>query len=127
MNFIKIFTMLFIFFSFSQKSFAEEQHQRQRIKNGVKTGELTKEEAESLRQQHRELRAAKKKMKEDGVFSKEERQKMREMKKAARKKIYKEKHDDEKRPSKNSDEANTVEKTTEEAINEDDEKELDEE
>jgi polyhydroxyalkanoate synthesis regulator phasin len=74
-----------------------ERHERKRIKQGVKSGELTKEEAKELRQEQREIHQKEREMKSDGTLTKEERKELHQDINDASKNIYEEKHDSEKR------------------------------
>ena len=74
-----------------------ERHQRRRIKQGVKSGELTKDEAKKLRNEQKSIHREEREMKSDGSLTAEERAKLRQDQNAASKDIYEEKHDDEKR------------------------------
>jgi hypothetical protein len=70
---------------------------RQRINQGVRSGELTKVEAARLRAQKQDLQQEKKDYKLDGI-SAEERKDLRQDKKTLSKKIYRQKHDAQVRP-----------------------------
>ena len=74
-----------------------EHRQKQRIKQGVKSGELTREEARGLRQEQREIRAKEREMKSDGVVTREERKELHQDLNEASKHIAEEKHDAERR------------------------------
>jgi hypothetical protein len=73
------------------------KNQKRRIKQGVRSGELTKDEAKELRQGHGELRKEIRDAKKDGVVTKEERKDIHKDLNAESKKIYQEKHDADKR------------------------------
>ncbi len=77
--------------------FANQKHQNQRIKAGVKSGELTKEEAQELRQDRREYREDRKEAMSDGSLSKEERQNLRQERMENSRKIHELKHNANKR------------------------------
>jgi len=72
--------------------------QRQRIKEGIKSGELTKDEAKELRQEGKAIREKVKDAKSDGVVTKEERKELHKDMNDRSKDIYEKKHNDEKRP-----------------------------
>lgn len=74
------------------------QNQKDRIRQGVKSGELTKQEAEQLRQEHRGIRKEREQLKSDGELTPEERGQLQEKINAASEHIHQEKHDEEKRP-----------------------------
>lgn len=68
------------------------QNQRQRIKQGVKSGELTKAEAKNVINDQREIRQEVKEAKADGVVTKEERKDIKQDQRQASRKIYRKKH-----------------------------------
>ena len=99
----------------SAQSFAEPHHQRphhprdpgvnqrqhnqdQRIRQGVRSGELTKQETGGLLQERRAIRQEERDYKSDGKLTKDERKDLHQDLNALSKDIYNEKHDDEKRP-----------------------------
>ena len=71
--------------------------QHQRIHEGVRSGELTKEEAKNVRTEQREVRKTKRNAREDGTVTREEKKEIKEMQDEASKNVYEEKHDEEKR------------------------------
>lgn len=73
------------------------RRQTARINQGVRSGELTKDEAKGLREDHKELRKEIRDAKSDGKVTREERKQIRKDQNAESKKIYDEKHDSEKR------------------------------
>jgi uncharacterized protein (DUF3084 family) len=77
---------------------ARQHHQAERIKQGVRSGELTRSETRDLMQEHREIRAQERAYKSDGVMTREERKDMHQDLDNLSKNIYSEKHDEEKRP-----------------------------
>ena len=95
--------VLFSSFMFSGIIVAQDQpiknrmgKQHQRIEQGVKSGELTKEEVQQLKDEQKNIRAMKEKAKADGVVTKEEKQQIRAARKTASEHISQEKHDVEK-------------------------------
>jgi hypothetical protein len=69
-------------------------HQQHRIKEGVKSGELTKGEAGKLEAQQGKIAVDKAKAKSDGVVTPEERAKLKREQHRASKNIYHKKHND---------------------------------
>jgi hypothetical protein len=67
-------------------------HQQQRIKEGVKSGELTKGEAAKLEAQQGKIAVDKAKAKSDGVVTAKERAKLRHEQNKASKNVYRKKH-----------------------------------
>lgn len=72
---------------------AREKNQKERIKDGVKDGELTKVEAARLRQQQRNIKKTEAKAKADGEVTPEERIRLEHKQNKASRKIAKQKHD----------------------------------
>ncbi len=72
---------------------AREHNQKDRIKEGVKTGELTKPEAKRLAKQQRHIKKTEAKAKADGDVTEAERAKLDRKQDRASKRIAKQKHD----------------------------------
>ncbi len=66
--------------------------QRERVKQGVKSGEVTKEEVARIREERKEVRATVKDAKSDGVFTKEEKKEMKEQRKETKKGVVRAKN-----------------------------------
>jgi len=76
----------------------KRQHrQKDRIKQGVRSGELTKEEAKSLRGEQKAIRQKERAYKSDGTLTKDERKELHQELNESSKHIAEEKHDTEKR------------------------------
>jgi hypothetical protein len=69
-----------------------QHHQQQRIKQGVKSGELTKGEAARLEAQQGRIAVDKAKAKSDGVVTPKERAKLNREQNRASRNIYRKKH-----------------------------------
>jgi len=76
---------------------ARQANQRDRIQQGVRSGELTRAEAKGLRQEQRTIRTEERAYKSDGVLTPAERKDLHQDLNQASKDIYNEKHDTEKR------------------------------
>ena len=74
-----------------------QSEQQARIRQGVKSGELTKGEVQSLRGEERAIRQEERQFKSDGKLTVAERQKLNADQNKASKDIYDEKHDADKR------------------------------
>ena len=66
--------------------------ERKRIKQGVKSGELTRAETKNLIQDQKEIKAEVKAAKADGTVTPEERKDIRQDQKKASREIYRKKH-----------------------------------
>ena len=76
------------------KATKRQVHQQQRIKEGVKSGELTKGEAARLEAQQGKIAVDKAKAKSDGVVTAKERAKLHREQDRASKNIYRKKHNE---------------------------------
>ena len=76
-----------------------QHHQVERIRQGVRSGELTRSEVQGLNEQRREIRQQERAYKADGQLTKAERKDLHQDMNALSKDIYNEKHDAEKRPN----------------------------
>lgn len=76
---------------------AREHRQHKRINQGVRSGQLTKEETKDLAAQQHEIRQEERQYRSDGKFTKEERKDVQQDMDKASKDIYQEKHDAETR------------------------------
>jgi len=72
-------------------------NQTSRIVQGVKSGELTHDEAQDLRTERRDIRDLEHTYKEDGALTRDERQDLHQQLNQQSQEIYEEKHDEEKR------------------------------
>lgn len=75
-----------------------QHHQSDRIRQGVRSGELTRAEAKDLREDRRDIRQEERAYKADGHLTKAERRDLHQDMNALSKDIYNEKHDGDKRP-----------------------------
>ena len=74
-----------------------QRRQHKRIRHGVESGNLTKEEAAKLKSDQKAIHAEKKVAKADGTVTKEERRKIRADQSRTSKDIHQEKHDAQKK------------------------------
>jgi polyhydroxyalkanoate synthesis regulator phasin len=74
-----------------------EHRQNRRIRRGVKSGELTRDEAKTLRREQKDIRQKERDMKSDGALTREERKELHQDLNEASRNIHEEKHDAEKR------------------------------
>jgi hypothetical protein len=74
-----------------------QANQTARIQQGVKSGELTHDEAQELRTERRDIRDLEHTYKEDGALTRDERQDLHQQLNQQSQEIYEEKHDDQTR------------------------------
>lgn len=75
-----------------------QNHQQHRLKQGVKSGELTRAEGRQLHQERKAIRVQERAYKSDGNLTRAERKDLHQDLNALSKDIYQQKHDDESRP-----------------------------
>lgn len=89
-------TLILVAFAATSANAQVRKHahnQRERIKQGVKSGELTKKEAKNLTQDQKEIHKDIKDAKtDDGKIDKQERKEIRKEQKQESRKIYRKKH-----------------------------------
>jgi hypothetical protein len=73
-------------------------NQQRRIRQGVRSGELTRPETKKREAEQAKIQADKKAAKSDGTVTKDERKQLHKEENKASKDIYKQKHDAQKRP-----------------------------
>ncbi len=84
--------MAFSISSANAQAHKTAQYQHQRIRQGFKSGELTKAEAVNLRNDQKNIRHEAKEAKADGIVNKEERKDIRQDQKQESRKIFRKKH-----------------------------------
>ena len=78
--------------SFAASINERQQKQRDRIANGIQSGELTRVEAKKLTKQQHKIAAKEARFKSDGVLTRKERSKLQHNLNKASKNIYRKKH-----------------------------------
>ena len=88
---------LFAIQSEARSTQQRQQHQAKRIGEGVKSGQLSQEEARGLASQQSDIQNAKREARKSGGIDADERTKLKQMQNDASKNIHEQKHDTEKR------------------------------
>ena len=98
MKSLKLICLLGIFVVISAQNGIKETQMKQskRIAQGVRSGELTKQEAKKLKNGQKKIQKMKKRAKFDGVVTKKEKTRIKKEQKKQSNKIYKQKHDKQK-------------------------------
>lgn len=78
--------------SVNAQTVIRQKRQHQRIRQGVKSGELTRAEAINLRNGQKEIREEKREAKADGVVTPAEKQEIRQDQRKESRKIFRKKH-----------------------------------
>ena len=77
---------------------ARQQHQRERIQQGVASGELTRRETHKVVEEQRDIRQLERAYKSDGTLTGAERRDLQHEQNQASRDIYSQKHDEQDRP-----------------------------
>lgn len=86
------FASLFLLFAILVSTADAQANQRRRIRQGVRSGELTKAETVNLRKGQKDIRQDKRQARADGVVTPTERKEIRQEKRQESRKIYRKKH-----------------------------------
>jgi hypothetical protein len=81
-------------------TFAQGQgnrHERQRIRRGIYSGQITRGEAGELRERHRQIRQERRDYRSDGTLTRDERRDLHRDRRDFNRQIYRERHDDQRR------------------------------
>lgn len=90
--------LLFGGFAWAQSSIDQrERRQQRRIADGVRSGELTRQEVKKLEKQQARIHRQEARAKSDGEFTAKERARIQKKQNQASRQIYKEKHDNQDR------------------------------
>ncbi len=89
---IKVILSAIALVAISSTSFG--QNQTARVKDGIKSGEITKSEAAKIKEKRQETQATVKDAKADGVVTPEEKLEIERKRKEASRTIYRKKHND---------------------------------
>ncbi len=93
-KFLVLLIILFClgFGSLNAQTVKTPRHERQRIKQGVKSGEITRRETKTLAMQQKDIRHDKKEARADGRVTPAERRHIRRDERKASRSIYRKKH-----------------------------------
>lgn len=75
-----------------------DRSDRQRIRRGVRSGQITRDEARQIRERERQLRAERRGYRSDGVITREERREIRRDERGQDRYIRQQRRDDDRRP-----------------------------
>jgi hypothetical protein len=76
----------------------DQRSDRQRVRRGVRSGQITREEAQAIRERERQLRAERRAYRSDGVLTREERREIRRDEREQDRYIRQQRRDDERNP-----------------------------
>jgi hypothetical protein len=92
-----LLSAIVMIFGLSADSFAQGRGDRRRIRSGVRSGQLTRDEARELRSQRRSLRREWHGYRSDGTLSRSERREIRRDRRQYNREIRRERWDDDRR------------------------------
>jgi Spy/CpxP family protein refolding chaperone len=86
-------------FGLASTSFGQEHNRndRRRIERGIRSGQLTRDEARGLRESHRQIRQERRDYRSDGTFTRDERRDLRRDRRELSRQIHSERHDNDRR------------------------------
>ena len=84
-------------FGLSADSFGQGRNDRRRIRSGIRSGQITRDEAQSLRQRRREIRQEQRIYRSDGTLSRYERREIRSDRRDYNRQIRNERRDNDRR------------------------------
>jgi hypothetical protein len=73
------------------------RHERQRIQRGVRSGQLTRDEARGLRERRRDIQRERRDYRSDGTITRDERRDIHRDRGELNRQIYRERHDNQRR------------------------------
>ncbi|HEV7859955.1 MAG TPA: hypothetical protein VGO91_15160 [Pyrinomonadaceae bacterium] len=73
------------------------RHERRRIERGIRSGQLTRDEARGLRQSQRQIRQERRGYRSDGTITRDERRDLHQDRRDLNRQIYRERHDSDRR------------------------------
>jgi hypothetical protein len=83
--------------SLSADSFAQGRGDRRRIRSGIRSGQITRDEAQALRQRRREIRQEQRTYRSDGTLTRAERREIRNDRRDYNRQIRNERRDNDRR------------------------------
>jgi len=86
-------------FGLSANSFGQGRGDRRRIRSGIRSGQITRDEAQALRQRRREIQQERRTYRSDGTLTRDERRDIRSDRRDYNRQIRSERHDNDRRNS----------------------------
>ncbi len=99
---IVVLSAIIMFLGFTADTFAQGRDDRRRIRDGVRSGQITRDEARQIRERERQLRAARRGYRSDGTLTREERREIRRNEREQDRYVRSQRRDDERRPRFNN-------------------------
>jgi hypothetical protein len=92
-----LLSAIVMLFSITTDTFAQRRGDRRRIRSGIRSGQITREEARVLRAQRREIRQERRVYRSDGTLTRDERRDIRRDRRAYDRQIRNERRDNDRR------------------------------
>jgi hypothetical protein len=92
-----LLSALIMLFSMTTDTFGQGRGDRRRIRNGIRSGQITRDEARALRERRREIRQEQRTYRSDGTLTRDERRDIRRDRRGYDQQIRKERRDNDRR------------------------------
>jgi hypothetical protein len=86
-----------MFFGLTADTYGQGRNDRRRIRSGVRSGQITRDEARALRERQRQIRQEQRAYRSDGTLTREERREIRRDRRELDRQIRNERRDDDRR------------------------------
>src|SRR4028118_654152 len=94
-----ILSAIVMLFGLTADAFGQGRNDRQRVRNGVRSGQITRDEARQIRERERQIRAERRVYRSDGVITREERREIRRDEREQDRYIHSQSPDGDRRPA----------------------------
>ena len=92
-----LLSAIVMIFGLSANSFGQGRGDRRRIRSGIRSGQITRDEAQALRQRRQQIRQEQRTYRSDGTLTRAERRDIRSDRRDYNRQIRSERHDNERR------------------------------
>jgi hypothetical protein len=92
-----LLSAIVMIFGLTSTGFSQGRGDRRRIRSGIRSGQITRDEARVLREQRRQIREEQRAYRSDGTLTREERREIRRDRRAYDRQIRSERYDDDRR------------------------------
>ncbi|MDQ1557718.1 MAG: hypothetical protein QOD32_778 [Pyrinomonadaceae bacterium] len=105
-KFLLLSVMALLLGGVTEASAQRRGNDRQRVRQGIRSGQITREEAQAIRERQRQIRAERRTYRSDGVITRDERREIRSDRRDQNRYIRSQRRDDDRRPRWNDDDNN---------------------
>jgi hypothetical protein len=92
-----LLTAIVMFFGLTADTFAQGRGDRHRVRSGIRSGQITRDEARALRERRRQIRQEQRTYRADGTLTREERREIRQDRREYDRLLRNERRDDDRR------------------------------